>query len=185
MKNRGVNFNSYFGSDVTEEMISQAIDIDSCVYTGHLKGMYDTCVGWWKKNPEIYVMLEDKKTNKIVGYINAMPINDDLYQKIRNGESIDTAITPDDIETYNENKAYKLYFCSIAIHPDYHNTNAFKRLINQFMLHIFELHERGINFSSYIADAVSAVGEKMCKYIGLKYVNDTKHKSKIFELTNE
>ena len=33
-----------------------------------------------EKNKYIYVMLEDIKTKKIIGYINAMPINNTLYE---------------------------------------------------------------------------------------------------------
>ncbi len=34
-------------------------------------------------------MLEDIKTKKIIGYINAMPINNTLYEIIKKGEIID------------------------------------------------------------------------------------------------
>lgn len=175
------NFNCYIGRKVTAEMIQQAVDIDNCVYSNGFQGVYETCVKWWGKNPLIYIMLEDKETHNIVGYINVMPISDTCYHKIRNGEIIDTDICLEDIETYDFRGTYNLYFSSIAIHPDYHNTNAFKNLVDGFITHIQQLSKRGINFSSIIVDAVSDAGEKLCEHIRLNYILTSNHNSKIYE----
>lgn len=174
-------FNCYIGKKVTAQMIYQAVCIDHYVYPEEFRGIYETCLNWWKKNPFIYIMIEDCKTKKIVGYINAMPLSDKYYNKIRNGETIDIDIPVDEIETYDFPDTYKLYFASIAINPDYHNTNAFKTLFDGIVIYLLQLYEREIYFSSIVADAVSAIGEKLCKYIGLKYVSDSNHKSKIYE----
>jgi hypothetical protein len=176
-------FNCYIGRNVSPEMIYQAVGIDGCVYSNEYQGVYETCINWWKKNPAIYVMIEDNQTKKIVGYINAMPLNNDYYQKIRSGETIDTDIPSEEIETYDFPDTYQLYFSSIAIHPDYHNTNAFKALFDGFIIHILELYDREIYFSSIVADAVSAIGEKLCKYIGLTHITNSNHGSKIYEGT--
>lgn len=174
-------FNCYIGRKVTPEMIHQAIGIDQCVYSNEFQGIYDTCIKWWEKNPAIYVMIEDCSTKKIVGYINAMPLRNEYYHRIRSGETIDTDIPDEEIETYDFPDTYKLYFSSIAIHPDYHNTSAFKALFDGFIIHILQLYEREIYFSSIVADAVSASGEKLCNYIGLKHIIDSNHGSKIYE----
>lgn len=174
-------FNCYIGRMVTPEMIYQAVGIDSCVYSGEFQGIYETCKNWWERNPSIYVMIEDCSNQKIVGYINAMPLSDRLYNSIRSGEIIDISIPPEEIETYDFPDTYKLYFASIAIHPDYHNTSAFKALMDGFMIHVLKLYEREIYFSSIVADAVSDVGEKLCKYMGLSYIKESSHGSKIYE----
>lgn len=174
-------FNCYIGRNVTPEMIYQAVGIDGCVYSNEYQGVYETCINWWKKNPAIYVMIEDSQTKRIVGYINAMPLSNAYYQRIRSGETIDTDIPSEEIETYDFPDTYQLYFSSIAIHPDYHNTNAFKALFDGFIIHILGLYEREIYFSSIVADAVSAIGEKLCKYIGLSHITNSNHGSKIYE----
>lgn len=174
-------FNCYVGQCVTPEMIYQAVGIDGCVYTDEFQGVYDTCINWWKRNPAVYVMIEDTETKRIVGYINAMPLTEEYYNFIRCGDTIDTDIPCDMIETYDFPDTYKLYFSSIAIHPDYHNTSAFKALLDGFMIHILQLYEREIYFSSIVADAVSDVGEKLCKYMGLKFLKESNHNSKIYE----
>lgn len=174
-------FNCYVGRKVTPEMIYQAVCIDSHVFSDEFKGVYDTCIKWWKKNPSIYVMIEDCITSKIVGYINAMPLSNKYYDIIRSGETIDNEIPSDEIETYDFPDTYKLYFSSIAIHPDYHNTGAFKALFDGFIIHLLQLYEREIYFSSIVADAVTITGEKLCKYIGLKPILDSNHGSRIYE----
>lgn len=174
-------FSCYIGRKVTPEMIYQAIGIDERVYSSEFQGVYETCLKWWNKNPAIYVMIEDCLTKKIVGYINAMPLTNEYYHRIRSGETIDTYIPEEEIETYDFPDTYKLYFSSIAIHPDYHNTSAFKALLDGFIIHILQLYEREIYFSSIVADAVSVSGEKLCNYIGLKHILDSNHGSKIYE----
>lgn len=134
-----------------------------------------------EKNKYIYVMLEDIKTKKIIGYINAMPINNTLYEIIKKGEIIDVTINDENIETYDLPDTYNLYISSVALHPKYHNSGAFKLLYDALILLIIELFKREIYFSKVIADAVSPIGEKLCKYIGMVKCEDSKHQSKIFE----
>ena len=89
------------GKEITPQMIFEAVEIDKLVYNDSYIGNYDNCVKWWKKNKYIYVMLEDIKTKKIIGYINAMPINNTLYEIIKKGEIIDVTINDENIETYD------------------------------------------------------------------------------------
>lgn len=174
-------FNCYVGQCVTPQMIYQAVGIDCCVYKDEFQGVYETCINWWKRNPAVYIMIEDSVKKEIVGYINAMPLTEEYYEIIRSGKTIDTDIPCDMIETYDFPDTYKLYFSSIAIHPDYHNTSAFKALFDGFIIHVLQLYEREIYFSSIVADAVSDAGEKLCKYMGLQYLKKSNHKSKIYE----
>lgn len=174
-------FNCYIGRKVTPDMIYQAVGIDHCVYSNEFQGVYETCINWSNKNPDIYVMIEDCITKKIVGYINAMPLSNEYYHRIRSGETIDIDIPCEEIETYDFPDTYKLYFSSIAILPEYHNTSAFKALLDGFLIHVLRLYEREIYFSSILADAVTPTGEKLCNYMGLRHIVDSYHDSKIFE----
>ncbi len=174
-------FNCYLGRKVTPDMIFQAVGIDHCVYSNEFQGVYETCLNWSGRNPDIYVMIEDCTTKKIVGYINAMPLSNEYYHRIRSGETIDIDIPCEEIETYDFPDTYKLYFSSIAILPEYHNTSAFKALLDGFMIHVLRLYEREIYFSSILADAVSISGEKLCNYMGLNHIVDSNHGSKIYE----
>ena len=174
-------FRCYSGTEITLEMIRQAVSIDKQVYSSDFQGIYEACIKWWEKNPYIYVMVEDCDAKKIVGYINAIPLSDTYYNNIRNGDIVDTKLPLEEIKVYHNNERYKLYFSSIAIHPDYQNTTVFKTLLNGFKQHVSHLQSKGIFFSNVIADVVSDMGGKLCKHFGLKYVQDSKHNSKIYE----
>lgn len=175
------NFVCHLGRKITQDMIYQAVCIDQSVFSTEFQGIYDTCIEWWKKNRYIYVMIEDPLQKRIAGYINAMPLTNEYYHRIRSGETIDVNIPISEIETYDFPDTYKLYFSSIAIHPDYQNSSAFKILFDAFIYQIMHLFEREIYFSSIVADAVTPAGEKLCKYIGLTHTIDSNHDSKIYE----
>lgn len=175
------SFKCYIGHNVTEAMIREAVEIDKLVYKSDYIGDYETCVNWWKKNPQIYIMLEDPQIKRIIGYINAMPINENLYEKIMSGKFIDITIQSTDIETYDLPDYYKLYIPSVAIHPNYHNTGAFKSLYDAFLLLLVQLFKQETYFSQILADAVTPAGEKLCKYIGMSLLKETEHFSKIYE----
>lgn len=174
-------FNYHINNSVTPEMIYQAVNIDAVVYQKEFHSSYDKCLKWWKKNPNIYVMVQDDNTKKIVGYINVMPLTDLYYNKIKNGEIIDTNIPIEEIQTYKPNGKYNVYFSSIAILPEYQNTNAFKTLLKGLCNNINQLKQQKISFSNVIADTVSEIGEKFCKKMNFKFVTNTNHNSKIYE----
>lgn len=48
------------------------------------------------------------KNQENIGYINAMPINNTLYEIIKKGEIIDVTINDENIETYDLPDTYNL-----------------------------------------------------------------------------
>ena len=105
--------------EITEKDIEEAIDLDKVGYGGveNYIGVRDTCIDWANANPFIYFMIRDKKENKIVGYVNAMPITDELYKKLAQDEIDDINISPNDILSYNLPGNFNLYFASIVVTP--------------------------------------------------------------------
>ena len=170
------------GSDVTSQMIKDMIEIDKLVYEPEMQGSEEASLSWIEKNPDIYTYMIDDKTGKVVGYINAMPVSDDLCAKIVNGESLDIEISADDILTFEDNNNYTLYFCSIAVHPDYRGTVAFTCLYNAFIKHLIHLTERGIFITKLLADGVTDKGARMCRLSGLDKVLETSYGSSIYVL---
>lgn len=72
-------------------MIFEAVEIDKLVYNDSYIGNYDNCVNGGKKQVHL-CNVRGYKTKKIIGYINAMPINNTLYEIIKKGEIIDVTI---------------------------------------------------------------------------------------------
>lgn len=173
----------YRGNEITEEMIKQAIEIDKTVYQDCFQGMLEQCIEWWKQNPEIYTMIQDVSQQKIIGYINAMPLEEEYYNLLKSGERIDVDTPAEFIQDYSMPDTYCLYFSSIAISPEYQNTGAFKILYDAFLEGIIELSKREIYFSELLADAVTNSGEKVCKYVGMQISKGSSHDSKIYTLS--
>jgi hypothetical protein len=162
-------------------MIRQAVAIDTEVYKEDFRGIYETCVGWWKRNPDIYIMMTEEETGEVIGYINMMPVSSECYDRLRSGKSLDTEIPVSEIEIYDAPGTFSMYLSSIAIRSDRQGTQAFHILMDGFASHIKELASRWIIFSRIVGDAVSSKGCKVCEYIGLTYIKDSEHDSRIYE----
>lgn len=173
----------YRGNQITEEMIVQAIEIDKIVYQSCYQGRLEQCLEWRKRNSEIYTMIQDVSRQKIIGYINAMPLEKEYYNLLKSGERIDVDTPAEFIQDYDMPDTHCLYFSSIAISPEYQNTGAFKILYDAFLEGIIELSNREIYFSELLADAVTNSGEKVCKYVGMQVSKGSSHESKIYTLS--
>ncbi len=170
------------GKDVTRQHIDEAVCLDSIVYDDVFHVDTSQCEEWFNVNPDIYVMAKDEKTNRIVAYINVSPVTDECYDRIKNGDFIDTGITADMILSYDMPFVYSIYFSSIAIHPDYRNTEVFSLLMNAIVDKFINLGNRGIFIRRMIADAVSQSGEKFCKMFGMSKIVGSDHDSTLYEI---
>lgn len=175
-------FSIITGKEVTHEDIEQAVELDSLLYDDVYHVDTSQCDEWFAVNPDIYVMAKDLKSNRIIAYINVSPITDECYDRIKNGDFIDTGITADMILSYDMPFVYSIYFSSIAIHPDYRNTEVFSLLMNAIVDKFINLGNRGIFIRRMIADAVSQSGEKFCKMFGMSKIVGSDHDSTLYEI---
>lgn len=83
------------GRQVTLEDITQAVYLDTLVYDDIYHVDTTQCEEWFAVNPDIYVMAKDIKTNRIIAYVNISPVTDECYDRIKQGDFIDTGITAD------------------------------------------------------------------------------------------
>lgn len=156
------------GCDASESHLEQAIGLDALVYTKEDQGIYSNCLEWFKKNPNIYTFLLDEEEQKVVAYINAMPVKEELYKEIILGNIEDRFISKDDILTYEDNTSYAVYFCSLAVHPDYKETKAFSLLYDAYFSELASLADRDIKVEKVIAEGVTDKGSRVCRLSGLQ-----------------
>lgn len=176
-------FEVIHGKEIGSYRIKQAVEIDQKSYSEEFQGVYELCMGWFIQNPDIYTVIVDKRIDKVVGYINAMPLEEEIISKIQDGVYMDTDIKPEYILTYDFPDFYKLYLCSVVIDPDYRGSIAFKMLYEAYFDKLLNLARNDVFVSEIIADAVTKDGEKLCNFIGMKKINDTQHGSAIFKTT--
>lgn len=75
-------------------------------------------------------MAKDIRTNRVIAYENVSPVTDECYDRIKNGDFIDTGITAYMLLSYDMPFPYSVYFSSIVIHPDYQNTEVIMQFFN-------------------------------------------------------
>lgn len=171
------------GREVSYDDIVDAVGLDVLSYPECYRGNTTDCVKWAEANPDIYVMLRDLQTGHIVAYINVMPVTDECYGMIRNGDFIDVGISPEMILSYDMPLPYSIYFSSVVIHPDYRNSGVFKHLFNAIVGRFLELGRDEIFIKRMLADAVSVEGEKFCKLFGMTRLEGSQHGSTLYEVS--
>lgn len=178
-----VRYQVVIGSQVTKADIEEAVGLDALSYAECFRGNLHDCLEWARANPDIYVMLRDRRTGHVIAYINVMPVTDECYDVLRSGKFIDVSITPDMILSYDMPVPYSIYFSSVVIHPDYRNSGVFKHLFNAIVQRFLDLGQNEIFIRRMLADAVSAEGEKFCKLFGMKKVDNSQHGSTLYEVS--
>ena len=171
------------GVEVKRQDIEEAVELDNLSYPECYRGNVLDCVKWSQANPDIYVMLRDKTTGRIIAYINVMPVTDECYAMIRGGKFIDVSIAPEMILSYDMPLPYCIYFSSIVIHPAYRNTGVFKYLFNAILSRFIELGKNEIFIKKMLADAVSVEGEKFCRLFGMTKLDQSQHGSSLYEVS--
>ena len=171
------------GKQVTAEDIAKAAYLDRLVYDDIYLVTVEQCEEWIAVNPDIYVLAKDVNTDQYIAYANVMPVTDECYERMKNGDFIDTGITADMILSYDMPFPYNIYFSSIVIHPDYQNSEVFMEMFNAIIDKFISLGEHEVFIRRMIADAVSKNGEKFCKLFGMKKVKGSTHGSSLYEIT--
>ncbi|MBE5849071.1 MAG: GNAT family N-acetyltransferase [Lachnospiraceae bacterium] len=172
------------GRQVKKKHLLEAIKLDELVYKEIYRVDPEVGFGFVNINPEIYIMAVDA-SDSVIGYINFSPITKKMYEGIRSGDVIDSSITPDDIEPYENGRSYQFYFSSICVHPDYRGRGVAGALLAELKQFIKGLSERNIRIKRIVADAVSDSGRNILLKNGFVRIKDSTHESTIMEKVYE
>lgn len=176
------NFKILKGKEISYKDIQEAIDIDNIVYPAEFRGTMEVCKKWFNQNPDIYTFVKDTISNKIIGYANLMPLNDEYYKLVECGNLMDIDIPAEAIRKYNTPGNYKICLTSIAINKNFQNSKVIKFLYSSVIDLFIELSKKKIYCAELIADAISDDGNKFCSFIGMNKVNTTSHGTSIYEV---
>jgi hypothetical protein len=72
---------------------------------------------WANIEPDIYTFLIDRLTGKAVGYINAMPVDDEVFKRIKKEGLDPNDILPSYIHPFESRSTCNIYLVSIATDP--------------------------------------------------------------------
>jgi hypothetical protein len=115
---------------------------------------------WVGVNPDIYTFVFDRRDDKVGGYINAMPVSNECFDKIKAGEIRDNQITSNDVVAFLRNQTLKVYLMSVVIDPVLRRASQglfqepFERLVTAL---IGKLYYHAINHQILVTELV-AVG---------------------------
>jgi pimeloyl-ACP methyl ester carboxylesterase len=144
---------------------------------------------WIKINPDIYTFLIDRASRRPVGYINAMPVDDSLYARIRGGTVTDNEIPPSGIVAYTRDQEIKIYLMSIAVSEDHRQWGqglwnlGYVQLIGGFLDKLINYRKHcSIRVTHLLATAWTDEGLQMCKSLGMTPVGNDKSGFAVYEV---
>lgn len=164
------------------DLLRDAIAIDSQSYREDFVGIFDRCIDWYRANPDIYTFATDLE-GRTIGYVNAMPIEEETYNLMLHGDFLDNDISPEAIVQLTFPGEFFLYFCSIGVDRRYKNSRLFRILFDAFIAKMNRWYDDGFIAKRIISDAVTRDGTKMCDLIGCKKQQSTTHCSCIYTLS--
>lgn len=171
--------------DLTLQDVLGTIDVDRDVY-GQVESTYiptpEIVTRWFYCNSDIYTILKDKASNRVVGYINAMPVSQEGFEQILSGCFNESELGFDEIQPYTRPGFYRLYFCSIAILREFRTPTNLRKLLDGFCVKWGRLAHQNIFVSEVAADAVTEEGQKLCSAFGMRRVATTDRDSNIYHI---
>lgn len=156
-------------SSITNDDMNEAYNIETLTLPPELIAGPEMTQTWFLHNNLTLLGSRDKSTGKLVGFIHTLPVTDELFDRISEGNFDDTVIRNDEIRQYDVPGFYKLYLSSICVHPKYNSSTAFKVMYNEFIEMLLALaHDNEIYISDVLADAVTTKGQVLCESVGMK-----------------
>lgn len=173
------NFTCYSGKDVTLRMLWGAYRLDCQAYPNQFRGAL-ACLSWRLKNPDIYSVVVDNATGRVVAYILVMAVTEQAYEKIITGQFIDVKMKAADVVVPDRKGDYCLYISSIVVDKEYRKGIPGLMLFRHFREKFDYYENKGIRFSRIVADILSSDAEMIAIHFGMAYLKDSSHKSKIY-----
>lgn len=164
--------------NINSDDLKEIFLIDKEVYKENDTVEYDISLDWHNKNNECYILLVDEKTNKNIGYLNFIPVDDAFFNDFISGEKSDHDLRGKDIVQFEDNKSYNLIILSAVIKKKYQNKEGVLLLYEGFLKKLIELSKREIFINKLAAHVVSKHGKKAAErsfsmnYIGKSHIGD-------------
>lgn len=170
------NFRKYF--EQTREIDEKSFGADPC--WDEYKIPLGRSEDWIEQCSDIYSFLSrDVGSFPIVGYINAMMLREEVFDNLLSGNIHDKDIQPGDIiSNKNDFKEVDIYIMSIAIDPDFRNSDlglfnrGLEMLYNSFIGKLEEYYSaQGLKVRRIAGIGWTEKGIQLCKMLGMKFTN--------------
>lgn len=142
---------------------------------------------WFRIEKDIWSFVINSYTKSVIGYINAMPVNDETYNEFCNGTLLEKDIQASEIQDYDTTSSFNLIILSIAIKKSILNEDTFitKGRIAEMLIMSFiykmNLHSKN-KLNKMAAFAWSAEGKKLCEGFCMNRTNNNVNGFALYEL---
>ena len=125
-----------------------------------------------------------------MGYINAMPLEDETFEKIKRGEQDEHQITANDIIPFRSHQQLKVFLLSIAIAPRARQKSQglFNEPVEKLLYGLVQkllgyARTHHITVTEFAAVGSTPEGRRLCKMLGMKEVARDKVGNPIYSLS--
>ncbi len=177
------------GKELSKQQIlskfSQTIAIDNEVYDDKVYQSSpittDKALRWYDTEPDIWLFIEDNFTKEVLGYINAVPVNDETYNAFINGTLKESDIEPASILSYDTATDYNLLILSIAIKRGIEGQTTSAKVLEFLMMSFLYRHLNACKIKRFGAVGWTRAGENLCIGFGMSSVKKDENEHPIFE----
>ncbi len=148
-------------------------------------------LSWIESEPDIYTFLMDRQ-NKLQGYINAMPVQKEVFEKIKAGTILDKELKREFLAPYVSGEPLSVYIMSIATAPGIRNSSqglfsmSVEKLLNAFIDKlIYYADKTGTSVREFVAVPWTREGLKLCRVFGMQSVGTDRFSNPIYYLSLE
>jgi len=137
---------------------------------------------WLMKNPDIYCIVVDKKSGKVIAYALMMPLYESGYKKIVDKNVPDILLPARDLSKGKAGEELYLYFGSVVVSKRWHNGARLLAILGKRYLELIKMYqEKGVRFKLSFADIVSKEGEHIVSHYGMSFYKETGHGTRVFQ----
>lgn len=171
------------GRDINRKDLFAIVELNKKVYGEALAAPLEIAEAIHRKNPDICIVAKDRTQDRVVGYISAIPLSSEAFDRVLDPD-LDEVFTPEDVIRYDdpgrENEAHHLYMASIVVDPDYRGQGILKGLYFDFLCFLLKIGRSKKILLEDIAARATPMGEKICKAVGMNCLGTSGKGEKIF-----
>lgn len=137
---------------------------------------------WYKMNPDIFLIAKDSvKNNRIIGYFISVPLLNNAYSKVFHDDfhEKDTSLRISKNTTKRANSSFIFVPSPLTLHT-FLPTVIYKKMLRSYMDLLWEWMIKDIFISELSANTISEGGEKLCSFLGMRYLKTFSDGTKVF-----
>ena len=165
---RGIKVES--NKPITDKILSDIEKLDQENYDFEYRWTLDKMKEIYNKEKDSYILIKDKK--KLIGYINILNLNNEVYSNIITSDSMLADSDSNNIENYNKRSKLYLNMNSVVLKREYNNKKMLKRVEKNINLYVNRKVRSGYKVSAVFIYVVNELEEQIATDLGFKKVKN-------------